>query len=135
MDIAGTIYLILALTLIYFVYTLNICSCIKVGLWIHITYAYLISQYISGVYDIYIKAYQQVPEEVANKYKAFHRSEAKNLKKWKIQLGAIYVLPIRMFFFLIFMTMWMVQLMISTRGLDPNKPYPSKTRRTIERAG
>jgi len=62
---------------------------------IHLIYAYFITKYVSKVYDTRMMVFSMIPEKLKRKYSAFIPDFTK-IKKWKLILGAIYLLPIRL---------------------------------------
>ena len=89
---------------------------------LHIVYAIWITKYINNMYNTKIKAYLMLPEKL-RKW-PFCRKECHKIKKWKLILGGIFLLPWRLLGSLIILLFGLFSCLIITAGLDPEKPYP-----------
>jgi hypothetical protein len=82
------------------------------------------------MYNTKIKAYLMLPEKFKNS--PFMRKECHKIKKWKLILGGIFLLPWR-FVLTVFLVLvyWAIYTFIPW-GLNPDLPYPKRRRKAIK---
>jgi len=98
---------------------------------IHVIYAIWISRYINHMYDTQIMAYLALPEKLQKS--PFMRKDCHKIKKWKIILGGIYLLPWRFTLTICNLCCYYIVFLIVPYGLDPDKPYPAWRRAVIKK--
>ena len=98
---------------------------------IHVVYAVWIARYMSNLYNTKIKAYLMLPEELQKS--PFMRKDCDKIKKWKLILGGIYLLPWRFTLTMCLLLGYYLVFLIVPYGYDPEKPYPKWRRWMIRR--
>ena len=65
-----------------------------------------------------------ISEKLKRRYICFTRPGCSNIKKWKLIVGAIFLLPIRFPTFLFNLMLMWLNYFVFTIGLNVKKPYP-----------
>lgn len=99
------------------------CFWFKVFLFFYLVYIVLIIRFINKCFAIQLQAFKNIPEDVKQKYSAFYRKEIHDLKKWKLIIGAIFLLPWRFPLSILCVIGWNISCRYLTWGEDMSKPY------------
>ena len=69
-------------------------------------------------------------DDIKKKYSSFIRKDLRKINKWKLVVGAIYLLPFRVLGFITcyFFYANLMRVISIIFWCDPSKPYPSKIR-------